>query len=155
MARYKPWPVEAQEPYAEIVKRQSVIASMIDIAIEEGIKSHNKEIVKRLAPLIYKRAREIQGFCNDILAMFSSETGRLPKWYTTTEAVLDKALSISELVDKEIGPALKRNEMIYIASLLRCLKIEAAGIKNKLEESPYRAGLEVWEDAVRKALDKK
>ena len=151
--RYKAWPVEAREPHSEIVKRQSVIASMVDISIQEGIKGHNKEIVKRLAPLIHQRAREMQDYCGVILVMLDEEkTGRPPKWYTIIQDIQHKALGIAELAEKEIAPALRRNEMVYIGSVLRCLKVEIQSVKRLLEENPYRPGLEVWEDVVREAL---
>lgn len=150
---FKPWPVEAYGPYREIIKRQSVIASMVDISIREGVNEFNKHVVSRLAPIIYRRAREIQGYCQDICSLLEQDRrGRLPRWFNATMDIHARAMAISQLIEDEVNPALKRNELIYIGSILKCLKVEAEAIKKHLQENPYRPGLEIWEDAVKEAL---
>jgi hypothetical protein len=149
----KAWPVEAYNPYREIIKRQSVIAAMVDVSIREGVNEHNKHVVSRLAPIIYRRAREIQGYCQDICSLLEQDRqGRYPRWFTTTLDIHARAMVISELIESEVNPALRRNELIYIGSILKCLKVETEAIKKYLEQNPYRPGLEIWEDAIEEAL---
>lgn len=149
----KPWPAEAYSSYREIIKRQSVIAAMVDISIREGVNEHNKHVVSRLAPIIYRRAREIQGYCQDICGLLEeARRGRLPRWFVVTMDIHARAMAISELIEEKINPALRRNELIYIGSILKCLKVEIEGIRKHLEQNPYRPGLEIWEETITEAL---
>lgn len=151
---YKAWPVEAGSPYQEIVKAQNLILMMVEDTLKEGVievggvTEFNAYVFQQMIPHIKRRAAGIQEHCKAISSLLEEERrGRLPKWYTTILDIHAKAMSIIQLLEEEAGPALERNEMIYLKSIFKCIRAEAKDIKAMLDINPYRPGLEAWEEA--------
>lgn len=154
MAKRQPWPGEAGIAYQMVVAQYEKLDALITVSIEEGCNDHNKFLLDALLPFIIERAKELRGHAQDICSLLDeSQRGMRPKWYSVSQGIYDRALDILELA-KEIKPALRRNELIYLQSVYKCLKVEINRVKALLDSHPYRAGLEVWEETVQQAVKK-
>jgi hypothetical protein len=152
--RYQAWPEGSLGAYQAILKRQELITAMAKVCLQEGIEGKNKDLINRLSRLIYVRAGEIQAACKEITRLLPGDrTGRVPKWYSLTLDIQAGAMEISGDVTEKIHPALKSNRMIYIGSVLKCIKTQADNIGALLEALPHgEGGLEVYREAVEEAL---
>lgn len=158
MKRYdlRPWPAGAYRPYLDIAKRQDVIVDMANVSLREGVGEQNKEVIKRLAPIILTRANEIIGYCKEIAELLPEDRkGRYPRWYTATLDIEARAENIVDKANEIIKRCLLRNEIVYIGSILRVILAEANEIKTLLEANPYKLGLEIWEDVLKEAFGDK
>ena len=147
MAKRQPWPVEAGIAYQNMVAQYEKLDALITVSIEEGCNERNKFLLDALLPFIIERAKELSRHCRDICSLLDeSQRGMRPKWHSVSQGIQERTLDILELTT-EIKPALRRNELIYLKSVYKCLKVEINRIKALLESHPYRTGLEVWEEA--------
>lgn len=147
MPKRQAWPAEAGGAYQEVVAQYEKLDALITVSIEEGCNDRNKFVLDALLPFIIERAEELKKHCRDICSLLDeSQRGMRPKWYTISQGIREGALDILDLAT-EIKPALRRNELIYLQGVYKCLRIEMNRIKALLDSHPYRPDLTVWEEA--------
>jgi hypothetical protein len=158
MKRYdlKPWPSGVYSQYLAVAKRQDVILAMAEVSLREGAEEQNKEVIRRMVPLILTRAREIIECCKQIAELLPEDRkGRYPRWYTVTLDIQARAMNIADRANEIVKKNLQRNEIVYIGSVLRVILAETNEIKALLEANPYKPGLEIWEDVLKEAFGEK